>query len=238
MPRSFTVISLGNQADIDTVEGNSTAENAGALVGSTFGSDADPLFDNTATWSEVGNVGSSYGQADAPNEQFSIDGGPAQDFDSVAVYNATLTYSDGTTATITAVVAQDTDGNTYLMPEMAENADQAALEAKPIVSVELNSLVGNRFSGLSSERTDWEVATCFAKGTRIRTMTGDLPIEALSVGDLVPTQDHGLQAIRWIGHSTVSGLGRLAPILFEKGVMGNTRDLLVSPQHRMVLLGH
>ncbi len=37
MPTSFSVISLGVLPDIDTQEGNNTAENAGALVGMTFG---------------------------------------------------------------------------------------------------------------------------------------------------------------------------------------------------------
>ena len=223
---------------MDTVEGNTSAENADALVGSSFGSESNPLFNDTATWSEVGSVGGAYSQSASSHEQFSIDGGAAQSFDSAAVYNATITYADGTTETITAVVAQDTDGNTYLAPEMSDNADQAALDAKPIQSVELDSLAGSNYSGLSADRADWEVATCFVEGTQIRTLGGEAPIEDLEIGDLIPTMDHGAQPIRWIGCRTVPGHGRLAPVEFVTGALGNTRNLRVSPQHRMLLSGH
>jgi Ca2+-binding RTX toxin-like protein len=80
-------------------------------------------------------------------------------------------------------------------------------------------------------------AVCFAAGTRLNTAKGHRPIEKLRVGDLVETADHGLQPIRWIGQMSVSALGDLAPILIGAGSLGNRRDILVSPLHRMVLSG-
>lgn len=82
-----------------------------------------------------------------------------------------------------------------------------------------------------------ELLTCFAKGTLIATAAGQRQIEDLKIGDLVITQDHGCQPIRWIGSRTVAGRGSFAPIIFRKGVLGNTRDLWVSPLHRMLLNG-
>jgi Ca2+-binding RTX toxin-like protein len=76
-------------------------------------------------------------------DSFRINGGAPQNFDAVAIYNATITYADGTTATITAVVFQDVNGNTYLAPEETANADQAALTAKPIQSLTLGSVASN-----------------------------------------------------------------------------------------------
>ncbi len=38
---------------------------------------------------------------------------------------------------------QDVNGNTYLVPEETNNADQVALTAKPIQSLTLNSVVSN-----------------------------------------------------------------------------------------------
>jgi hypothetical protein len=76
---------------------------------------------------------------------------------------------------------------------------------------------------------------CFVKGTLIETDIGPLPIETLRIGDLVKTQDNGLQPIRWIGQKTVPAKGFLAPITFEPGSIGNYRRLRVSPQHRMLV---
>ncbi len=78
---------------------------------------------------------------------------------------------------------------------------------------------------------------CFAKGTKIKTPAGERLVEDLVVGDHVVTQDNGLQKLRWIGSRTVKAQGALAPIVISEGVLGNTRDLRVSPQHRMMVSG-
>src|SRR6056297_1430822 len=41
---------------------------------------------------------------------------------------------------------------------------------------------------------------CFVAGTLIKTPLGDVPVEQLQAGDLVITQDHGAQPVRWAGH--------------------------------------
>jgi len=60
-------------------------------------------------------------------------------------------------------------------------------------------------------------------------------IEDLKPGDLVLTYDRGLQPILWIGRQKIRAVGDFAPIRFAKGVLGNTRALLVSQQHRMLI---
>lgn len=82
-----------------------------------------------------------------------------------------------------------------------------------------------------------DLLTCFVSGTRIVTEHGEVAIENLQIGDRVMTRDNGLQPIRWIGASKVRGQGKFAPITFRAGVLGNTRDLQVSPLHRMLLTG-
>lgn len=80
---------------------------------------------------------------------------------------------------------------------------------------------------------------CFTPGTHIATPRGSRPIETLKVGDLVVTRDHGLQPIRWIQSRTVPAIDRFAPIRIRPGVCtGQERDLLVSPQHRMLFQGY
>ena len=76
---------------------------------------------------------------------------------------------------------------------------------------------------------------CFTPGTMIETDRGERRVEDLQPGDLLRTRDNGLQAILWIARTKVRAVGDLAPIRFASGALGNTRDLLVSPQHRMLI---
>ncbi len=244
MPTTFNVISLGNLAQIDTTEGNTTAENASALVGQSFGDAANPLVDSFQTLSpgSTGANGGTSGVYDmnnaAANDTFSIDGGPDQTFDGTSVYNATITYGDGTTANITAVVFQDTAGNTYLAPEFSANADQAALEAGVIESISLDSLAGNNYSGMTASRESFDFVPCFTKGVDILTPSGPVAVEKLRIGDLVQTRDNGAQPVRWVGRVTCRADGDLTPVRIGRGALGDglpDRDLSVSPQHRMLL---
>lgn len=82
---------------------------------------------------------------------------------------------------------------------------------------------------------DPPVFPCFAAGTLIEAQGGPRPVETLSVGDLVLTADNDFQPIRWIGQRAVIGRGNMTPILIRAGALGNYRDLLVSPQHRMLI---
>lgn len=78
---------------------------------------------------------------------------------------------------------------------------------------------------------------CFTPGTLIRVPGGAVAVETLKAGDLVETMDHGPQVLRWIGRNTVDGSGVHAPVSIVAGVLGNDRDLLVSPEHRMLVTG-
>lgn len=76
---------------------------------------------------------------------------------------------------------------------------------------------------------------CFVRNTRIATARGEIPVENLEVGDRVVTRDNGLRKIRWIGSTKRKAEGKVAPIMFRQGTVGNNRDLLVSLNHRMLL---
>ena len=77
---------------------------------------------------------------------------------------------------------------------------------------------------------------CFTIGTMIDTADGRRLIEDLRSGDLIHTRDNGLQPLNWIGSCTVDAIGKNAPIEFERGVLGNSQNLLVSPNHRMLIV--
>lgn len=93
---------------------------------------------------------------------------------------------------------------------------------------------GNTDTGL----VEIEQVPCFTAGTRIETAQGPKPVEALKVGDLVPTRDNGLMPILWIGRHRVLGLGTNRPVRISTGMFGATRDILVSPNHRVLLTGY
>lgn len=74
----------------------------------------------------------------------------------------------------------------------------------------------------------------FTRGTHITLGSGaQKRIENLQVGDKVLTRDGGVQAVRWIGQSTVRAIGDFAPIVITAGTLNNTGDLIVSPDHRL-----
>ena len=85
---------------------------------------------------------------------------------------------------------------------------------------------------------------CYARGTRILTIRGEVAVEELQVGDLVVTfagREPPLKPVRWMGHRRIdlgqhSDPGNTHPIRFCAGSMDDGfphRDLLVSPNHRM-----
>ncbi|WP_394179831.1 Hint domain-containing protein [Yoonia maritima] len=78
---------------------------------------------------------------------------------------------------------------------------------------------------------------CFGHDTLIETDKGKVAVQDLREGDLVMTMDNGLQPIRWVGSRTVDAVGKFAPIVISKGVVGNTRELVLSPQHRVMMQG-
>jgi Hint domain len=85
-----------------------------------------------------------------------------------------------------------------------------------------------------------EIVTCFTRGTRIATPEGSVPIEDLSIGDLVLNAQNKPVEIRWIGHRHLN-LGfspDLVPVRIAANALGAglpARDLLVSPEHRVLI---
>ncbi len=89
------------------------------------------------------------------------------------------------------------------------------------------------------------VIPCFTPGAMIATPRGEMAVETLRVGDKVITRDNGIQEIRWTGRRTLNRM-ELAdhlnrkPIYIKAGALGHDlpeRDMLVSPQHRVLISG-
>lgn len=99
---------------------------------------------------------------------------------------------------------------------------------------------------LHTRNPDESGIICFTPGTHISTPDGPMLVEDLREGDQVLTRDGGAQDILWIGSRRMTGarlfvMPRLRPIRFRTGALGIERpdqELLVSPQHRMLIRGH
>lgn len=88
-----------------------------------------------------------------------------------------------------------------------------------------------------------DAVACFTPGTLAATPTGARPVQDLAHGDIVQTRDNGLQRIVWAGQrslaqETLAVAPDLCPIRIKAGALGPelpARDMLVSPNHRMLV---
>jgi hypothetical protein len=86
---------------------------------------------------------------------------------------------------------------------------------------------------------------CFVRGTRVATPTGEVPVEALSVGGDVLTTLCGVQPVKWIGRRRIDLTAHLrpetvAPVRIQRGAFADDiphKDLLLSPDHSIFVDG-
>ena len=128
------------------------------------------------------------------------------------------------------------DGGSFSIEDLKE--DDGSFEGTVIFS---------DADGAETGEIDFEeienIIPCFTPGTRIATPRGEVAVEALRAGDRVITRDNGLQEVRWVGAraldaAEVTAAPHLCPVLIRAGALGRglpERDMLVSPQHRVLL---
>lgn len=153
----------------------------------------------------------------------------------------------------------DPDGNTYTL--IGFNVNEPGSPYSSYGTVEGLAFIGNfpprgvpltvqntyegppnSGSGAQSS-TNYAVPPCFAPETLIDTPDGPRPVEDLRRGDLVTTLDDGAQQVAWVRSAEVEldaeHLSRL-PVRIAAGALGQDvprRDLVVSPQHRILVGG-
>ncbi|MCU4161992.1 Hint domain-containing protein [Acidiphilium sp. AL] len=129
--------------------------------------------------------------------------------------------------------------NGYLTLSGADGTITLDLPGAIASDFQFSSSSGNAVIGTSQ-------APCFAAGTRLLTMRGEVPVEALREGDAVILNGGGTAPIKWIGRRHLA-LARhpkpemVLPVLIEAGALAEgvpCRDLHVSPDHALYLDNH
>lgn len=89
---------------------------------------------------------------------------------------------------------------------------------------------------------------CFVAGTRLTTWRGEVPVEAIEPGDVLPTVSGlrgGYGRVRWVGWRQIDlrrhpQPEKVQPVRIRAGALGEgrpVRDLLLSPDHALWLEG-
>ena len=86
---------------------------------------------------------------------------------------------------------------------------------------------------------------CFLRGTRILTAYGEVPVESLAPGTAAVIRSGGLRRVAWVGCRRLDlrhhpRPAEAWPVRIRRGAIGNgvpTRDLLLSPDHALLLNG-
>lgn len=184
------------------------------------------------------------------------------DSDSSQTLNGTQDFDSNTYTGTPRVEAeyelllQDPDGNTYRVLGFNINEPGATSYATveglafvggvggfPPIGVEL-TVIGTS-EGPNVLYADLASPPCFTAGCQLDAPDGPVLIEALQVGDLVNTLDHGAQQIRWIGshrlpHAALTANPNFRPVVIRAHALGGgqpARDMRVSPQHRVLVTG-
>ncbi len=162
----------------------------------------------------------------------------------------TITNGNGIVANGTPVEAEslilvralDTNGNptgpTITLTVFSQNGQTGDVwgfaSSAPLMAGTQYVKTGGSNTGSSSYSS---FIACFTRGTMIRTRNGQAPVESIQKGDEVWTTRDPAARVAWVGNTTVDATGSLAPVVFATGAIGNSAELAVSPNHRIVIGG-
>lgn len=227
---------LGDDAELDTYDGNWSVAQAFSLVGNTYGSATVPLLQTHETLL-LEDAGPDEGlfSADYTPALHPLIAVPEPDpMDGALEYHVTIQTLDAERVQARMYVLQDDLGRLFLTP----GRDHAAVAAQTVRSVTIDRLAQDNLAWLCSDLEASAFVTSFLEGTHLMVAGGEVPVEQLESGDHIQTLDHGLQPIVWMGCQHVISGASEAPIRIGTGALGMgwpKRPLYVSPQHRVVV---
>ncbi len=161
------------------------------------------------------------------------------------------TITGGAGSDTIVIYAGESAGDVIIGAEDADSSDYDVLELHGDYTVvrdpndwESGTILWADGSTTSFQNIE-KIIPCFTPGTLIETRRGPVAVEDLAPGDRVLTRDNGYQPIRWIGQRTLGPADlvlrpQLQPVRIARGALSANEpeaDLIVSPQHRMLLSG-
>ncbi|CUH78600.1 Hint domain-containing protein [Tropicibacter naphthalenivorans] len=240
---------IGGSGD-DTLDGEDSADSIFGGLG------ADSILGGTSSDTLDGGDGDD--TIDGGGDADSITGGLGDDSLTGGLGDDTLTVGSGDTATgddgddTFFVDAADMDGTpaTITGGETGETVGDTLNITGPATITMTGAEDGTVTWLDGSVLTFSEIETinytpCFTPGTMIKTASGEVDAADIKPGDVVLTRDNGYQTVRWAGSKPLTGLeisanAALQPIRIAAGALGRgmpERDMVVSPQHRVVMSG-
>lgn len=105
------------------------------------------------------------------------------------------------------------------------------------------TITGTSGANSDDDTVSVTLLVCVARDTLIDTEDGAVAVQDIAIGDRVITRDNGVQTVRWIGcrrlrKPDLMAHPELRPVRIGAGALGHgrpRRDLLVSPQHRILV---
>jgi len=237
-------ISGGAGNDVIDAGGGNDVVNGGAGVDSIIGGDGADTIDGGA-----GNDTLSGGGGDD-----SLTGAGGNDVYIYAPGDGNDTITDFNTGNSGALSDGDTLNNDFIdlsayytnLSELrADFQDDDTLNQSVGDFSDNTSLSGGSLTFDGADRTSFSAdntgVVCFAQGTAIRTPRGDIAVEDLRPGDLIWTQNNGVQPLVWAGRTEVAlSVGQVetgrTPIRIKPEQNSRFDALLVSPQHCLLML--
>lgn len=241
---TVTMLYIGNFADVDTSESDANAENLSPIIGATA-SDTSGLQTVAVTNIDVNNDGAIYDNEFSAyandSMQYDLGGGAVSvQADTTLLLNVSILLGDGSTIFAQVLGIQTTNGDLFI----SDLLNSGSLDNLDIQSITIDSVDSHNYAGYySNQSADNINIVCFARGTAILSANGEIPVELLSVDDLVRTVDNGNKPILWINSRKLSKADlinnpKFRPIRISAGALGAglpLGDLVVSPQHRVLI---
>ncbi|GAA5266595.1 hypothetical protein ACOSOMT5_P3024 [Acidiphilium sp. MT5] len=219
---SFVGAVIANSTVSDILEfASSATANQVVEIGSQFTGFRDLSFATNATWS----IGGTYTAFDSGQVITGFAPGDTLVLDGFAANTSDVTYING-------VGLELTNGTNVITLDIAGNFTTSDfIIADPPASTTI-SLV--------------QPLPCFAAGTRILAVAGEVAVEHLREGDRLILNGGDTAAIKWIGRRALDirrhpNPDTVMPILFEAGALGDgipCRPLYLSPDHALYLDNH